>query len=282
MKQEGVKPDKVTFIGVLSACAHVGLVEEGRWHFRSMIEEHGISPKGEHFSCFVDLLGRAGHLEEAERVILNMPFNPGVSVWGALLGACRLHGNVEIGERAAENLLKLNPEDAGVYIVLSNIYAAAGRWEDVQKVRQIMDEREVIKKPGQSWIEVDGRVHSFANADDKSHPQMQEIFAELKRLTEQIKEAGYVPDTSFVLHDVGEQLKEHLLCTHSERLAIAYGLMSSPPGMTLRIGKNLRVCGDCHNAAKFISKLAGREIVVRDAHCFHHFKDGSCSCEDHW
>jgi pentatricopeptide repeat protein len=174
MKRKGIKPDKVTFTSVLSACTHVGLVEEGRKHFRSMFVDYGIKPMGEHYSCFVDLLGRAGRLEEAENVILSMPFKPGASVWGALLSACRIHSDVERGERAAENVLKLDPADAGAYVALANIYAAAGRYEDAEKVRQVMDNREVVKEPGQSWIEVNGKVHGF-HVEDKSHPQTQEI-----------------------------------------------------------------------------------------------------------
>ncbi|KAG0631017.1 hypothetical protein M758_1G221100 [Ceratodon purpureus] len=281
MKKEGIKPDKVTFTSVLSACTHVGLVEEGRKHFRSMFVDYGISPMGEHYSCFVDLLGRAGRLEEAENVILSMPFKPGASVWGALLSACRVHSDVERGERAAENVLKLDPADAGAYVALSNIYAAAGRYEDAEKVRQVMDNRAVVKEPGQSWIEVNGKVHVF-HVEDKSHPQTEEIYTELDRITEQIKKVGYVPDTSFVLHDMDELQKERLLCSHSERLAISYGLISTPPGTPIRIVKNLRVCGDCHNATKLISKVVGREIVARDAHRFHHFVDGVCSCGDYW
>lgn len=281
MKKEGIKPDKITFTSVLSACTHVGLVEEGRKHFRSMFVEYGIIPMGEHYSCFVDLLGRAGRLEEAEVVILSMPFKPGASVWGALLSACRVHSDVERAERAAENVLKLDPADAGAYVALSNIYSAAGRYEDAEKIRQVMDNRAVIKEPGQSWIEVDGKIHVF-HVEDKSHPQNDEIYAALNRLTEQIKEVGYVPDTSFVLHDMDELQKERLLCSHSERLAISYGLISTPPGTPIRIVKNLRVCGDCHTATKFISKVVSREIVARDAHRFHHFVDGVCSCGDYW
>lgn len=281
MKKQGIKPDKVTFTSVLSACTHVGLVEEGRKHFRSMYLDYGIKPMVEHYSCFVDLLGRAGHLEEAENVILSMPFIPGPSVWGALLSACRVHSDVERGERAAENVLKLDPDDDGAYVALSSIYAAAGRYEDAEKVRQVMEKRDVVKEPGQSWIEVDGKVHVF-HVEDKSHPESEQIYVELGKLTEQIKEMGYVPDTRFVLHDVDEEQKERILFSHSERLAITYGLMKTPPGMPIRIVKNLRVCGDCHTATKFISKVVGREIIARDAQRFHHFADGVCSCGDFW
>uniref|UniRef100_UPI0040747504 Synthetic PPR-DYW protein n=1 Tax=synthetic construct TaxID=32630 RepID=UPI0040747504 len=281
MQQEGVKPSEVTFTSILSACSHAGLVDEGHHYFESMSPDYGITPRVEHYGCMVDLLGRAGRLDEAEDLIKSMPFQPNVVVWGTLLGACRVHGDVERGERAAERILELDPESAAPYVLLSNIYAAAGRWDEAAKVRKLMKERGVKKEPGCSWIEVNNKVHEFV-AGDKSHPQTKEIYAELERLSKQMKEAGYVPDTKFVLHDVEEEEKEQLLCYHSEKLAIAFGLISTPPGTPLRIIKNLRVCGDCHTATKFISKIVGREIVVRDANRFHHFKDGVCSCGDYW
>lgn len=172
-----------------------------------------------------------------------------------------------------------------VHWMNSNVFGlsfeAFDRHEDAEKVRQVMDGRAITKEPGQSWIEINGKTHTF-HAEDKSHPQSDEIYAELNKLTKQIKEIGYVPDTSFVLHDTDESQKERLLCCHSERLAISYGLISTPPGSPIRIVKNLRVCGDCHTATKFISKVVGREIVARDAHRFHHFVDGVCSCGDYW
>lgn len=281
MKADGIKPDKVTFTSILSACAHVGLIDEGRKYLRSMFILYGVMPTAEHYSCFVDLLGRAGRLEEAESVISNMPFKAGASVWGALLSACRAHGDLIRGERAAMNVLQLDPKDAGAYVALSNIYAAAGRHQDAEKVRQVMDNRAVVKEPGQSSVVVNGQVHVF-RVEDQSHPQKEEIYAELRRVTDQIKEVGYVPDTSCVLHDVDEAEKERVLCAHSERLAISYGLISTPPGTPINIVKNLRVCSDCHTASKLISKVVGREIVARDAHRFHHFVDGVCSCGDYW
>eukprot|EP01018_Ginkgo_biloba_P024506 Gb_17916 [translate_table: standard] len=281
MKQSGIKPNHITFIGVLSACSHVGLVSEGHWYFKSLSQDHGITPKMEHYACMVDLLGRAGHLYEAEEFISNMPVEPDALVWATLLGACRIHGNMELGERAAGCLLQLEPQDPVTYVVLSNIYAAAGRWDAVTKVRRMMKDKGVQKEPGYSWIRIKNRVHTFL-AEDRSHPQMDEIDAKLEELSAQMKEAGYVPNPNFVLRDMEQEQKEHSLYHHSERLAIAFGLISTPPGTPIQIIKNLRVCGDCHAASKFISKIVGREIVVRDANRFHHFKDGLCSCGDYW
>eukprot|EP01018_Ginkgo_biloba_P000568 Gb_34520 [translate_table: standard] len=281
MLRAGMKANHITFVGVLSACNHAGLVDEGCHYFNSMSQDHCITPRIDHYACMVDLLGRAGHLEKAEDLINNMPIEPNATVWGALLGACRIHGNMALGKRAAECLFKLEPQSAGPYILLSNIYSAAGRWDDAAKVRKVMKERGVTKRPGFSWIEVNNRVHTFF-VGDRSNPEAEEIYATLERLSGQMKAAGYVPDTNFVLHDVEEEYKEHLLCYHSEKLAIAFGLIRTPPGTPIRIFKNLRVCGDCHTAIKFISNIVGREIVVRDANRFHHFVEGSCSCGDYW
>ena len=281
MKRERVKPNDVTFVGVLTACSHGGLVDECRRHFCSLSQDYGIVPTVEHYGCLVDLLGRAGHFDEAVTVIKGMPFVANAQIWGALLSACKIHGNVTLAEQAAEHCLKLDPEQAGVYVLLSNIYAGAGLWDQVARVRNTMKERGVRKEPGRSWIRIDKKVHSFV-VEDRSHPQADEIYAELKRLTKEMKSAGYVPDTQCVMHDVDEQQKAETLCKHSEKLAIAYGLISTPPGTSIRIFKNLRVCSDCHTATKFISKVTGREIVARDANRFHHFKDGLCSCGDYW
>eukprot|EP01018_Ginkgo_biloba_P016412 Gb_25554 [translate_table: standard] len=280
MQESGTKPNHITFVSVLSACSHAGLVDEGWLCFDSMIQRHHLTPKVEHYACMVDLLGRAGQLDEAHHFINSMPIEPGADVWGALLGACRVHDNMELGKLAAERLFELNTEKAGAYVVLSNIYAAAGRWDDALKVRKMMKERGVSKEPGCSWIEVEKKLHMF-HVGDRSHPQTEEIYATVEQLAGQMKEAGYVPDTNFVLHDVDEEQKEHILCCHSEKLAIAFGIISTPPGKLIRIVKNLRVCIDCHTATKFISKIVGREIIVRDANRFHHFKDGLCSCDDY-
>eukprot|EP01018_Ginkgo_biloba_P018837 Gb_05554 [translate_table: standard] len=281
MQHKGMKPDEISFISVLSACSHAGLVYEGWQCFNSMRRDYCITPQVEHYACMVDLLGRSGLLDEAHDFIKKMPIKPNGVVWTTLLGACGIHSNIELGELVAEHLFELEPENAACYVVLSNIYAEAGRWDDVVKVRIMMKDRGLKKRPGCSLIEVNNRVHSFV-VGDRLHPQSQKIYAKLATLAGQMKEAGYVPNTNFVLHDVEEEMKEHILCSHSEKLAIAFGLINTSPGTTLRITKNLRACRDCHIATKFISKIVEREIIVRDVNRFHHFKDGLCSCGDYW
>ncbi len=281
MRQEGPSPDSTTFVGVLSACSHAGLVYEGLQLFNSMCHDYSIIPTVEHYGCMVDLLGRAGLLNAAEGFIRNMPFEADASIWAAFLGACRIHSNIKLADHAAKILLRTETQNAAVYVQLSNIYAAAGLWDDVEKVRNSMKDRGVKKEPGRTWIELGDQTHSFMT-EDRSHPQSEKIYAELDRLGKLIQTAGYVPDTRFVVHDVDEKLKEISLCYHSEKLAIAFGIINMPSGTPIRIIKNLRVCTDCHTFTKFISKITGREIVARDSRRFHHFKNGLCSCGDFW
>jgi hypothetical protein len=256
-------------------------VDDGRKYFNCMIQDYHMTPTLKHYGCMVDLLGRAGFLIEAQDMINKMPVEPDVAVWGSLLGACRIHMNIDLAEYVAGRLFELDPKNASHYVVLSNLYAAAGRWDDVEKVRKMMKDRKVIKVPGTSWIEINKQVYAFLTGD-KSHPEIDKVYAKLDSLFGQMKEAGYLPERNFVLHDVEEEQKEHILCHHSEKLALAFGLIHTTPGMPIRIVKNLRVCGDCHSAIKFISKIVEREIVVRDAIRFHHFKSGRCSCQDFW
>ncbi|KAH7862080.1 hypothetical protein Vadar_034524 [Vaccinium darrowii] len=242
-----VAPDYITFVNVLSACAHSGLVEEGRHYFRYMTEVHGIEPGSEHFGCMVDILGRAGMLEEARELINKMPMTPDASVLGALLGACRIHGEIELGVQIGKKVIELEPHNSGRYVLLANIYAKAGRWEDVARLRKLMNDRGVKKAPGFSMIELDGVVNEFI-AGGRAHPQAQEIYAKVDEVLEQVRKVGYVPDMDGVVHDIEEEEEEREkpLYYHSEKLAIGFGLLKTKPGETLRITKNLRVCKDCH------------------------------------
>jgi pentatricopeptide repeat protein len=281
MQHLGMEPNHVTFIGILSACCHADLVDKGLKYFDYMSRVYHITPEIDHYCCMVDLLGRAGCLDEAEDFINRMPIKPNIAIWGSLLASCRKHFNIELGERVAEHVINLDPTHAAHYVLLSNIYAEAGRWDDIEKVRKMMKDRNIKKMPGCSWIELKSKTYTFLTGD-KSHPQTPKIYSELEKLSGQMKEAGYVSNTDFVLHDVEGEQKEHILCHHSEKLAISFGLINTSPGTPIRIIKNLRVCGDCHSAISFISKIAPREIVVRDASRFHHFKNGKCSCGDYW
>lgn len=276
-----IKPDHITFVSVLSACSHAGLIDEGWECFNSMLRDFGVAPRPEHYACMVDMLGRAGKLNEAREFIERMPIRPDAGVWGSLLGACRIHSNVELAEMAAKALFDLDAENPGRYVILSNIYASSGKRTEADRIRALMKRRGVKKITGHTVIEIKNKVHTFV-AGDRSQPQTELIYSELAKLMDRIRREGYTPDLNFALHDVEEETKEKMLYVHSEKLAIVFGLLNSGPGSAIRIKKNLRVCGDCHTATKFISKVTGREIIVRDAHRFHHFEDGTCSCGDYW
>ncbi|ONK55587.1 uncharacterized protein A4U43_UnF1210 [Asparagus officinalis] len=214
MLETNIKPNHVTYVGLLSACVHSGFVDKGREYFKRMIYEHGITPQAQHFTCMVDLLSRAGLFDEAMDLINVMPIEPPAEIWGALLGGCKIHQNVELG--------------------------------------------------------------------DTSHPNSCEIYHKIEELLDDIGKLGYVPQIKAVLQNVEEDMKENALKGHSEKLAMAYGLLRTKPGMPIRIMKNLRSCEDCHAFMKYVSKITLREIVVRDTVRFHHIKDGTCRCGDYW
>ncbi|KAF5749180.1 pentatricopeptide repeat-containing protein [Tripterygium wilfordii] len=281
MKQVGLKPNHVTFIGVLSACSHVGMVNEGLGYFESMRKEYGLMPKPEHYVCIVDLLGRAGLLSRAKKFIEEMSIEPDAMIWRTLLSACSVHKNMEVGEFAANHLLELEPEDSATYVLVSNMYSVSGKWDSRNQARQMMKERGVKKEPGLSWIEVMNKVHAFF-VSDRLHPIADKIYEFLDDLNKRAAEIGYVKDSYSLLNNLEQEQKESTMSIHSEKLAIAFGLLSLPDAIPIRVMKNLRVCNDCHNWIKFVTKVSNRAIVVRDAHRFHHFEGGLCSCRDYW
>ena len=280
LQLEGLNPDDVTFIGLLSACSHSGLIEEGKKLFSAMMGTFEIALRVEHCICMVDLLGRGGHLGEALDFVRTISFSD-VRIWGALLGACRIHKDLTLGEKVSKIIQEMGPEGTGNFVLMSNIYSSAGRFEEAASVRIWQKIRGFRKSPGCSWIEIKGKVHAFMGGD-RSHPYSKSIYETLADLFIEIKKLGYKADTSFVLQNVEEEEKEHLLLYHSEKLAVAFGIISLNPNQPIFVTKNLRICGDCHSAIKFISKIAGREITIRDANRFHHFSEGSCSCGNFW
>jgi len=234
---KGVQPDDITFVCLLSACSHAGLVDEGMHCYASMVTDYMISAKLEHYTCMVDLLGRAGHLQEAENMVMAMPCKPQVAAWMALLGACRIHGKVEMAEHVTKQILEMEPDNAASYVLLSNIYAAAGNRHLCENVERQRKEKGVKKQLGCTWIEVNNKVHTFV-VEGQDHPQITEIHAELERLSGLMHDVGYLPCMKFVLHDVEEQVFH--LCHHSENLAITFGLINTAPDTPLRIRK---ICG---------------------------------------
>jgi pentatricopeptide repeat protein len=281
MKTAGVRPDDVAFIGVLTACSHAGMVDEGYGYFDSMKMEYGIDPKIEHYGCMVDMFGRAGMVERAMEFVHTMPMKPNPIIWRTLVAACRAHGRLELGESITRNLLHEYPAHEANYVMLSNVYALTQRWKEKSEIRREMSKRGIKKVPGCSLVELDGEVHEFI-AGDESHPQWKEIYMMVEEMARELRRVGHISATSEVLLDLDEEDKEGALQWHSEKLAIAFVLLSTPPGTQVRVVKNLRVCSDCHAAIKCISLVYNREIIVRDRSRFHRFKNGSCSCNDFW
>jgi len=287
METKAIQPNNVTLIAALSGCSHAGLVDEALDLYKGIAKGHfqGVSVDTQHQNCIVDILGQAGRLQEAEQFITaNMP-HPDNIMWITFLGACCIHSDVVRAERIAKRLIKLKPEGAASHVLLGNIYAGAGQWDDKLCIWQAMKDDQVSKQPGLSWIMIDGQRHVF-KVEDKDHPQADQIQRELSKLWECMKAAGFTPNKLVITwHKYGndEEAKECHLRHHSKKLAIAFGILRTPAGSTLRIFKNLRVCPDCHEATKVISRITEHEIIVRDANRFHHFTvDGKCSCKDYW
>lgn len=279
--ETGFQPDAITFTALLAACKNSGLVEEGWKYFDSMSTDYNIIPTIEHYSCMVDLLGKAGYLDEAWDFIRTMPFKPDATIWGALLGSCRIHGHLEYAEIASRRLFKLEPCNSANYNLMMNLLAMSNRWEDVERLRHSMDEVGVKSVLVWSWIQIDQIVHVFS-AEGAPHPATGEIYFELYHLVSEMKKLGYVPDTRCVYQDIDEEEKGKVLLSHTEKLAIVYGLMKTKSRAPIRVIKNTRVCSDCHTAAKYMSLVRGREIFLRDGARFHHFREGECSCNDCW
>ncbi|XP_020593263.1 pentatricopeptide repeat-containing protein At3g26782, mitochondrial-like [Phalaenopsis equestris] len=281
MKESGVLPDGITFIAILSACSHGGLVDEGRKLFHSMKSYYNIIPEMKHYVCMVDLYGRAGNLNEAFDFVREMPLEPSKLIWGSLLSSCKKHKNLGLGELAFKRAIFFDKFDVGNYMLLCRIYADADRWEDFARVRLLMKEIGVKASVAFSWVEIRGRVYRFT-VNDCSNPISGKIYHFLQNLVVLMEKYGFASEPSNVAHNYTEEQKVRDLCGHTEKLALAFSLMCFGDKKIVRIGKNLRVCGDCHEVFKFVSRIFEREIVLKDLNRYHKFKQGCCSCNDFW
>ncbi|XP_008778287.1 pentatricopeptide repeat-containing protein At3g12770-like [Phoenix dactylifera] len=270
-----VLPDRTTFAAALHACSTACMVEEGR-HFFEFIQE----PELEHFALMVSLLSRAGLFDEVRAFVEDHRIGHHAMVQRAMLGGCRVHRNMKTGKRIAEQLIELEPLNAENYVLMLNMYAASRKWDVVEGLRETIRDMGLKPKKACSWIEVRRKVHVFG-VGDVSHPRSQRIYWELECLMKRMKAEGHVLEKDFGLHDVDEE-RECIPCGHSEMLAVAFGLISTQGSTTLRVAKNLSVCRSCHASLKMISRIVGKEIVLKDPQIFHHFKDGLCSCRDMW
>ncbi|GAA0153171.1 hypothetical protein LIER_11477 [Lithospermum erythrorhizon] len=259
MNSETLRPNEETFLAVLLACASEGAAKEGMFYFEMMKSEYGIMHGMEHYLGLIDVLGNAGHLNEAMEFVEAMTIEPTIEIWERILHYAWLHGDLELEDRLLELLVQLDSTRGVIGSMPLPLPLQKRNFEgNMLEGRNRIGEYKSVEL----YKEEDGR--------------------KMEGLNGQMRDAGYVPDTRYVLHDIDEEAKEKALMYHSERLAIAYGLISTPPRTTLRVIKNLRICGDCHNAIKIMSKIVGRELIVRDNKRFHHFRDGKCSCGDFW
>ncbi|CDY08524.1 BnaA05g27600D [Brassica napus] len=275
MIKSGIRPDKTVFVMVLSTCSHSGLTEKGLELFDAMKREYKLEPGPEHYACVVDLLGRAGRIDEAMGFIESMPIEPDGAVWGALLGACKIHKNVDMAEIAFAKVIEFEPMNIGYYVLMSNIYTDSKNQEGIWRIRVMMRERGFKKEPGYSYVEHMGRVHLFL-AGDRSHEQTEEVYRMLDELEASVMEIEGNTECDRC-GEVSSSTREH-----SERLAVAFAILNTSPGAEILVIKNLRVCEDCHVFIKMVSKVVDRRFVVRDASRFHYFEDGLCSCKDYW
>ncbi|XP_038683772.1 pentatricopeptide repeat-containing protein At5g50990 [Tripterygium wilfordii] len=278
MEVENIFPDYITFIGLLTACSHCGLVEEGQKYFDLMTSRYSIQPRLEHYGAMVDLFSRAGLLDEAYLMVEAMPMEPDNVIWRTILSACRIHKKPKLGEAAIENI---SHPKSGDYVLLSNMYCSLKRWNSAERVREMMKKSRVRKLRAKSWFEIGGVIHQFKSGD-RSHPETEALYKVLEGLIQRTRLEGFTPATELVMMDVSEEEKEGNLFHHCEKLALAYGILKTSPGTEVRVSSNLRICHDCHCWMKMVSKLLSRVVIVRDRIRFHRFEGGFCSCADYW
>ncbi|PKI53425.1 hypothetical protein CRG98_026214 [Punica granatum] len=283
MLSAGIQPDSITFLGLLCGCSHQGLVHEGIEYFHMMTSSFSLSPGIKHYGCMVDLYGRAGKLEKALEFIRCSPSRDDPVLWRTLLSSCKIHKNVKMGEIAMKNLVQLGTCNAGDCILLATIYAESKNERGVARMRSLIKSRDIRTSPGWSWIEINDQVHRFV-ADDLSHPDCREIYYKLEEVIDRAASVGYMNFETKEGNSETVFFEDYAVSgtTHSEKLAIAFGLARTPEGTSLRIVKNLRICRDCHSFMKSVSLAFGRVLVVRDRVRFHHFEGGVCSCKDYW
>jgi pentatricopeptide repeat protein len=275
MLEQGVRPDTVTFTCLLAACNHSGLVDEGWAILKRMREEHGIEPVEEHDVCMVSLLAKSGHLFEAE-MFLERIRSSSQKTWASLLSACKTFGEEHLASRCFQRLVQIDPNVAAWYVLLAGAYAGADMWDEANRLEELRRYAGLPKKPASASIEIGGEVHEFVVGKNRNH----DVSEMLSAVNSGTKGKGHVPNVGFVLRPFPDQRKESLLCEHAEKLALAFGLIHTPQGATLRVTKSLRMCGDCHDVSKLVSKAEKREIIIRDDCSLHRFIDGSCSCGD--
>ncbi|KAL7245506.1 hypothetical protein ACSBR2_000775 [Camellia fascicularis] len=279
MRLVGVRLNKITFVGVLSACSHAGMVDEALAYFEMMKNEYKIKPVMDHFACLIDMFVRLGRLDEAFEIIKKMDFEPNEFIWSTMVAGCRSHGNLELGFYAAEQLLKLNPKNSETYVLLLNMYVSAGRWQDVSRVRKLMKDEKIGKLKDWSWISIKDKVYSF-KPDFQFRPQCEEADQLLADLIEKAKNCGYESQGDLGVTDEQDEETTFSTVHHSEKLAVTFGLLNTSNAVPIHVIKSISMCQDCHSFIKFVSILTAREIIVRDSKRLHKFVSGRCSFGD--
>lgn len=271
-------PDAETLLHLLCSCRRMRSIDRACALLRSMVEEHGIDPTVKHYNAMVDHFGNSGLLNEALDLLESIPMVPDVLGWTSLLSLCRRYGDVAVGRVCFDRIVAVERGNAAPFVLLSSIYAYKGLAKDAHEVEELRCVANAWKKPGKAYTQIGEQIHSFI-VGDRSHAAADAIYGKLSSLSAAMKGHGYKPQVDLLVNKDSKDI-ENLLCGHCEKLAIAFGLISSPPGTTLRVSKNLRMCADCHLATRYISKIEMREIIVSDAYCIHHFHGGICSCGD--
>ncbi|XP_057780077.1 pentatricopeptide repeat-containing protein At4g16835, mitochondrial-like [Salvia miltiorrhiza] len=259
MRAAGVEPNFVTFIGLLLACSHAGLAERGRCYFDSVVRDYGVRPGHDHYMCTIGLLGRSGRVEEAEKLLSDMEFEPHLTAPSIphiyAYFSFLIHFQIFV-HSTFEHCLAHNFHN----FILSNMYYAVGKWEEAASIRSSMKAKGVVKEPGQSWVEMSSTVHRLV------------VYLKVDEALTSIKAAGYVPDMSFSIHNINEEGKKaHGLAYHSEKLALAFCLLKLHEGVLGRIYKNVWVCGNCHSAMRIASRIYRQRIILKDSNRFHHW-----------
>lgn len=299
MRLAGVTPNPISFISVLSACSHSGMVDEAKYYFRMMTDMYGIKPLIDHCACMVDMFVRLKRLDEAIEFIHSMEgdhrVKPNEVIWSILIAGSRSLGKMDIAFYGADQLLKLGKLSASSesYALLLTMYVTAERWQDVSKLRKLIKKDKIpsskttkIWTKDLSWINIKENVHSFT-ADDRSHPQFKEIYRLMESLIDRAKDMGYVgglkplewkEEVVVAEEDEEEEDIKFQTLHHSEKLAVSFGLLNTAEGVPIRIVKNVSMCRDCHELLKFFSVLTQREIIIRNNKGIHRIKDGMCCC----
>ncbi|GFP81542.1 pentatricopeptide repeat-containing protein at3g14330 [Phtheirospermum japonicum] len=277
MVEDKFKPDEVTFVSLLSGFSRAGMDNEGRILFSQMSLEFGVNPNSDHYACLVDMLGRAGKIEEALGLVKKMPTKPNGSVWGSLLNSCKIYGHVSLAEAIAKMLFEIEPTNPGNYIILSSIYSNAGMWDKVRFVKELMDKKGIKEKDGFSHVQIRDKIYRFRVCEGfEKFRDSDEFRKKCDELTNEMEKNGVF------VRGVNEESKVEWVCGHSERLATVFGLICTGDGLPIRITKNIRVCGECHSWMKHASRLTERKIILRDTNRLHRFERGKCSCDDYW